>query len=163
MPSSNETASRYAAVFTPSMGNQCEEPMVGQIGFGLAELRLAEFHDRTASRIHPHFAPPSEISDLQSPILCCAPDFYPESFSEPDRALRPTLGLHSFLGPFVPKNHLFLPSFHHIIPRFLPFFAKRTQLVFFLNPFIPRYFHIFQLGSFGKKHPFLESPVPTPL
>jgi len=51
--------------------------------------------------------------------------------------------------------------FPAFIPRFLPLFAKRTQLVFFLNLFIPRYFHIFQLGSFGKKHPFLESPVPT--
>ncbi len=45
-----------------------------------------------------------------------------------------------------PLSALF-PAF---IPRFLPLFAKLTQLVFFINPFIPKHFHIFQLGSFGK-------------
>jgi hypothetical protein len=51
--------------------------------------------------------------------------------------------------------------FQHLFPVLLPLFAKRTQLVFFLNLFIPRYFHIFQVGSFGKNTLFLESAVPT--
>jgi hypothetical protein len=48
------------------------------------------------------------------------------------------------------QNHLFRRCFPPFIPRFFRFSAKRTQLVFFLNLFIPKYFHIFQLGSFGK-------------
>ena len=37
------------------------------------------------------------------------------------------------LAPFVPKNHLFLPPFHHLFPVFCLFFAERTQLTFFLT------------------------------
>ena len=59
------------------------------------------------------------------------------------------------------KKSPFRHCFPVFIPRFLPLFAKRTQLVFFPNPFIPQYFHIFQLGSFGKNTPFLERAVPT--
>jgi hypothetical protein len=57
--------------------------------------------------------------------------------------------LTSFLGSF--PREIALPAlFSTIYSPFLPFFAKRTQLVFFSNIFISKYFRIFQLGSFGK-------------
>jgi len=40
-----------------------------------------------------------------------------------------------------------------LFPLFSPFFAsffKTNPTRFFPNPFIPQYFHIFQLGSFGR-------------
>jgi hypothetical protein len=74
----------------------------------------------------------------------------------------PFRGCLLFSSVFIPAQKrppgACFPAF---ISCFLPHFAKRTQLVFFPNLFIPKHFRIFQLGSFGKKPPFLESPVPT--
>jgi hypothetical protein len=114
MPSSNETASRYAAVFTPSTGNRCEERMVGQISFGLAELRPAEFH---------HLA-----------------SFVRNSMQERPRGL----------GRQTTLPELFSSIYSPFFASFLPLFCITNPTRISLNIFIPKYFRIFQLGSFGK-------------
>jgi hypothetical protein len=81
----------------------------------------------------------------------------------------PTLQYSSTPLCLLPLNFGFVPAqkqpfracYPAFIPCFLPLFAKRTQLVFLPTLFIPKYFHSFPLGSFGKNTSFLESPIPT--
>ena len=51
--------------------------------------------------------------------------------------------------------------FPAFIPHFLPLFCRTNPTRVFPNLFIPQYFHIFQLGSFGRNTLLYREPSPV--